>query len=154
MAIAMLASCSNNKKEKEQFLIPPSIALTKQDTINIMEQVKAYVAQIDGKHYEDAADMLYTLNNDTLVPLTAEQKKKYIMGLNSFNIYATEVVGPIIRSEKNNEVCIKAQIMENGDIKNDVGITRFYLNPVQKDGKWYLTLRDHHQEGVDNPYQH
>ena len=38
-------------------------------------------------------------------------------------------------------------------MENNIGVTHFSLNPVLKDGTWYLTVRDKDAEGVENYYE-
>ena len=38
-------------------------------------------------------------------------------------------------------------------LEKEIGVTTLTLNPVVKDGKWYLTIRDKHAEGVKDVYK-
>ena len=99
-----------------------------------------------------AAEQLYFVRNDSIFPLDNEKKEGFIKGLSIFHIYDTKVEGLIIRDAMNNEVCVTLQIMKDGDIKQNKGVTKFYLNPVKINGTWYMTLRDKKAEGVMKPY--
>ena len=44
------------------------------------------------------------------------------------------------------------QIQENGNISENIGTISMSLNPVYKDGEWYLTLYDKYAEGVEDIY--
>ena len=59
----------------------------------------------------------------------------------------------ILHSDKNNEVAFYVQMVPNGDLEKEIGVTTLTLNPVVKDGKWYLTIRDKHAEGVKDVYK-
>lgn len=149
----ILASCSSKKKEQETvFLRPPSITLCAQDTIDIMKQVEDYVALFGKNKLEEASQKLYFVRNDSVFPLTKEKKEGFVKGLSTFHIYKSKVEHLIIRNELNNEVSVILQVIENGDIDKGVGITRFFLNPVKVNNKWYITLRDKYAEGVARPY--
>jgi len=59
----------------------------------------------------------------------------------------------VLRSDKNNEVKLTVQIVSSGDLDKEIGVTHLSLNPVVKDGKWYLTLLDKNAEGVEEIYE-
>ena len=47
------------------------------------------------------------------------------------------------------EVLVEVDVsVESGNSETGEGTTNLFLNPVQKDGQWYLTLLDTHAEGV------
>lgn len=147
-----LVSCKDEKPKKRLYLCPPAIELTQQDTTDIMQKVEAYVSLFGENRLKDAAEQLYFVRNDSIFPLDNEKKEGFIKGLSIFHIYDTKVEGLIIRDAMNNEVCVTLQIMKDGDIKQNKGVTKFYLNPVKINGKWYMTLRDKKAEGVMKPY--
>ena len=151
-ALLLIASCGEKKESKKQLLRPPAIALSAQDTIQIMEKVKAYDALFKANRMSEAAEMLYFVRNDSIFPLTQEKKEAFVKGISTFHIYDTKIDYLIVRDELNNEVCIISQIIEDGNIRERKGITKFFFNPVKKDGMWYLTVRDKYAEGVNNPY--
>ena len=68
-------------------------------------------------------------------------------------VYAVRTTSFILRSDKNNDVKLTVQIDENGDIDKNIGTISFSLNPVYKDGNWYLTVLDKYAEGVENIYE-
>ena len=51
-------------------------------------------------------------------------------------------------SDRDNQLRIALKIVESGNFETGEGTTNLFLNPVQKDGQWYLTLLDTHAEGV------
>jgi hypothetical protein len=51
-------------------------------------------------------------------------------------------------SDRDNQLRIALKIVESGNLETGEGTTNMFLNPVQKDGQWYLTLLDTHAEGV------
>lgn len=67
-------------------------------------------------------------------------------------IYAAKTNSFVLRSDKNNQVDVLIQITKDGDIDKGIGISKMSLNPVVKNGKWYLTLLDKNAEGVIDVY--
>ena len=68
-------------------------------------------------------------------------------------IYDCKVTTLILRSELNNEARVVVKVREDGDIEKQIGTTTISLNPVQIEGKWYLTLLDKNAQGVQDVYE-
>lgn len=147
-----LASCTEKKEPKKNILRPPSIALSSQDTTEINQKIEAHLSLLKEKKLEEMADMLYYMDNDSISLLDDTRKENFVKGLSVFNIYDAKVKHLIIRSEYNNEVCVLLQIIKDGDISKNKGVTKFYFNPVKIDGVWYITVRDKYAKGVSKSY--
>ena len=108
------------------------------DSSEIKTLVDNYVENFKNKNFRVTASMLYTLRNDSILPLSEEMKQKYIDAYSHMPIYDCAVKGIILRSDKNNEVQVSVQIMPNGSIEEEKGVTTFCLNPVLKTGNGIL----------------
>lgn len=155
-SLLIVSSCGDKKKTEpavgSEYLRPATMQYSKQDTSEINNKVNRYVELIQNRNFADAADMLYTVRNDSLLPFTAEEKTGFVKAYSHFPVYNTAVTALILRSDKNNQVDVCLQIMKDGDIATGKGITVMSLNPVVKDGKWYLTLLSKDAEGVKDVY--
>lgn len=152
----LFVSCNNGSKKAEEkmpYLNPPTIELTQQDTLEIQSLTDAFVSMFRNNDLRSAAEMLFNVVDDEVIPYTEEQKSSFADHLSIFHIYDCRQTSLIIRSELNNEVAVVAQILPDGDIYNNKGVTKFVLNPVRKQGVWYLTVRDMEAEGVERVYK-
>lgn len=153
-----LAVFSCGKKEKKpqaigsEYLRPATMQYSKQDTAEINTIVEKYVGLVSSRNFEEAADMLYTVRNDSVIPYDDKMKKGFCAAYRQFPIYAAKITSMVLRSDKNNQVDICLQITQDGDISANKGTTTMSLNPVVKDGKWYLTLLSKNAEGVIDVY--
>ena len=77
---------------------------------------------------------------------------EYVDAMNHLTIYDAKMTAITLRDRKNNALRLTVQITESGDLSKEIGVTHFFLNPVLKDGKWYLTLLDENAEGVEKIY--
>lgn len=153
----LFSSCGEKKKAEmhNEYLRPASIEYSKMDTAKINELIDNYINCYKNNDLEAASRMLYKIKNDSIFPLSENERKQYMEALSQFRIYDAKATGFILRSDKNNEMTITLQIIPSpqGDIENGTGVMKFALNPILKDGQWYLTLRDLNAEGVENYYE-
>lgn len=149
-------SCNSEKKKysgKSEYLRPATIEYSAQDSAEIRQLVSNYVEAFSNKDYKATSEMLYKVRNDSIIPLDSREKAAYVEAYNHMSIYGCKLKSLVLRSDRNNEVKLTVQIVSSGDLDNEVGVTHLSLNPVLKDGKWYLTLLDKNAEGVEDVYK-
>lgn len=155
VSLILLVSCNSNNKKEEKFQVdlhPVEIEMTHQDTLEIADLVEQYSNLFLNNDLEGASHLLYSVKNDSVSPLSEDVRSEFVSALSIFHVYDCKYDGMLIHSDKNNEIKFTVQIMPDGDIRQDKGVTHFYLNPIKKDGHWYLTLKDPMAEGVRNIY--
>lgn len=149
-------ACNNKQKntaeESLPILRPSEIITTGQDTTEVMDLVNQYMALFANNDLEGASSLLYHVKNDSVHPYTAEERQDFKNHLSIFSVYDYKVNGIIFRSDKNNEVNVRIQIVPDGNISEGKGTTEFVFNPVKIDNHWYLTLMDLQAEGVRRYY--
>ena len=126
----------------------PVFEFTSGDSTEIMQLANDYMARFSAKDFRGASDMLYTVHDNTIVPLTDDQRNGYEQAMNALPIFASAVKELKLFSDRDNELRIAVQVAEDGDLESEMGTINFVLNPVEVEGKWYLTLRDEYAEGV------
>ena len=82
-----------------------------------------------------------------------KQDAGYKKAMSMMPNYGCKLKSFILNSDKNNDVAFYVQMVPNGNLEQGIGVTSLSLNPVVKDGKWYLTIRDKHAEGVEDVYK-
>lgn len=154
LVLSIFISCGKKKEERpHDYLRPASMYYSKQDTTDIYNLVDQYVSYFSAKDLEAAADMLYFVRHDSILPLDETRRAKFIKMYTVLPIYGVKSKGIILNSDRNNEARLTIQVAKNGDLDAEQGVMKFCLNPVVKDGKWYLTLRDMDAEGVEDVYK-
>lgn len=126
----------------------PVFEFSSQDSTAIMALAADYMTVFNIKDFETASNMLYTVHNDSIFPLTDIQRGGYIEAMKHLPIYGAAVKEMKLYSDRDNELRIAVQIAADGNLETEVGTINFVLNPVEVEGKWYLTLRDEYAEGV------
>lgn len=123
------------------------------DTTAINDLVNKYVVAFNAKDFNACADMLFTIKNDSVNPLTASQREGFLKAYQQLPNYGCKVKSFVLRSDKNNEVKLSVMLISKGNFDTGEGCTHLSLNPIVKNGKWYLTLLDKHAEGVEDVYE-
>lgn len=152
-----ILSCSSGKKKEltiaEQYLRPASMNYSGKDSSDIKTLVENYVSALKSKNIEAAANMLYFVRNDSIFPITDNDRKGFTALYSSMPILDCKATTLILRSALNNEARVVVKLKADGDIDRNIGTTTISLNPVQIEGKWYLTLLDKSAQGVEDVYE-
>lgn len=156
LAVFLLAGCHESKRKapsEELILRPASMDYTHQDSVQIRQLVDTYISCLTSHDIESVCDMLYFVRNDSLLPLTDHRRKGLSQMLAQLPIYDCEMKSMILRSDKNNAVQLSLRITEEEDEQKGAGFMNMSINPVYKEGNWYLTILDKDAEGVYEIYK-
>lgn len=157
LALCLVASCKNKKavdpNRQSEFIKPASMNYSHEDTMRINQLMEDYVAGFAAKDYDRTANMLYKVVNDSVFPLSDKEKANYKKAMSQIPNYGCKMKSFILHSDKNNEVAFSVLMVPNGDLEKGIGVTTLTMNPVIKNGKWYLTIRDNRAEGVEDVYK-
>lgn len=143
LSLLFVVACGKKQQqpvsEEHVILVEPSI-FDANDSATVSDLANEYLNCFNAKDYQSAASMLFKLENDSIRQLTAAERQSYISTMRHFPNYGTRYMGVIFHSETNNKLNFLLQVTKNGDLMKETGIMRFSLNPVRRDGQWYLTL--------------
>ena len=151
LLFAACAGCSEEKpKRTSEVMRAPSLDFSAQDSMTVKTLANDYLAAFAAKDYETAADMLYKLENDSIRELNDTERKGYLRTMAQLPNYGCKLKGIALYTTNNNRLIYMMQVTSSGSLDTEEGVMKFYLNPVLKDGQWYLTLLDMEQEGTEN----
>lgn len=145
VAVLIASSCSKKKQNnlqelQEKYLPKAEMALTKQDSIEVLNLTEHYLQLIKENNLDDAIGMLYYLRGDSLMELPKELADGHRMMLKRIKGIRYEINHLTFIDEKNSEVKYKVTLFDRkkGDTRpNEIA---GYVKPVRRDGKWYLTI--------------
>ena len=144
-----LASCGGKKSsETEEAHGLPVFHFEQQDSTAIRNLAQDYVDRINHGDMDGAASLLYFVRNDSILPLPSDKRQEFVEHMKLIGKYGCEQKELELYSDRDNQLRIALKIVESGNFETGEGTTNLFLNPVQKDGQWYLTLLDTHAEGV------
>jgi len=158
-AAALCVSCKHDKvKDNDsvygKYLRPPGVDFKAADTAEVRSLCDAFANALDAKDYDAASKMLYKFYGDSLKPLSEADQRGFVKAYSMRPLYAIKQHSFLLRDSLNNEVTYRLQIIKNGDINTDQGVTSLSLNPIIHNGKWCLTLLDVYAKGVNTkPYE-
>lgn len=144
-----LSSCGNKNKEvtvEEPGL--PVFEFNQNDSANIQSLADSYLASVNSGDFESAADMLNTVSNGVVSPLTDQERNGYLSAMKSLPQHGFVQQDLLLFSDRDNELRIAVKMTEDAKPETGEGVIMFVLNPIEVDGQWYLTLRSEYAEGV------
>ncbi len=144
----LLAACRGNNQAESNVSELPVFEFTNQDSLNIQALGEQFMSYFKAGDYEGASHMLYLVNNDSVRSLPANYAQGFQDMMSSMPIVDSELKELKLFSDRDNELRIALQISPEGDLSTGEGCINFVLNPVEQDGRWFLTLRDEYAEGV------
>ena len=148
LSLLTFSACKQNKLKSLEEIekeAKPEVAmqLDANDTIEVHSLVDHFIQYLSNKNVDAAVDMLYVLNNDSVVSLPAKMASTKKVLFKRFQGVKYDVDHLIFYSETDTEVKYTVTLFEKKD-ENDNRPNKisFFIKPVRRDGKWYLTMGD------------
>jgi len=137
-----------NKQSQNQYIAPAGMEYSGKDTTEIMGLVNKYVQCLNEHDYDGMVDLLHTFKDNRIYAFDETQRDSVKRGLQQIPVYAAKLYSFRLNNNVNNKICILVQLIENGDLEQEIGVSKLFLNPVYVQDKWYLTLLDLNADGV------
>ena len=99
------------------------------------------------RDYDGMVDMLYFFKDNRIHAYEGAQRDSLKRGLQQIPIYGAKLYSISLHSNVHNEVGILVQLVADGDLNAEIGVSKFYLNPVLVNDEWHLTLLDTNADG-------
>jgi len=149
--IAILCGCSNKKRSyTDSYVRPPSMVFSKEDTTQINQLANSFVEYINKGDISSASASLYYLDKGSVVELPLKKRQQFEEMLANIPFSGCQLKSFHLEGAKDNKIGVAIKITPDADVANNKGIITLVLNPVQVEGKWYLTLRDEYAEGISH----
>lgn len=149
VAVALFTvSCKDKQPTNNDPNQPFVVIYEQEDSLAISNLTNEYVTRFNSGDFNQAADMLYFVRNDSVFPLTQDQREGYIQAMNHIGRFGCQLKDMELNTFKDNKVRIAVLLNENGSLDEERGTVNFFLNPVKVENQWYLTLYDRYAEGV------
>jgi hypothetical protein len=139
-------SCSKKRTIKDaeaDYVLQPEMILAKSDTTEVLSLTNLFLNNLKYKKLDNAIAMLYYLNKEKIValPKTLEKRERMTMGeLLGCPKYTIDNV--IFLKETDCKVSITVTLFNKKPGENIPNQSGLIINPVRRNGKWYLTLAD------------
>lgn len=145
--ICLLCSCKGEQKPSDTSImvnIGPTMTLDSQDTLIVDQLATEYIEHLKNKEYEAALAMLYYLDPDSaVVPLPRNLAIRQMQIYHVFPVLDYKFESIRFRTESDCQVkyVITFDKAAEGEDPNKY-TTSMYLQPIRREGQWYLTVRD------------
>lgn len=153
LSALVFTACRRTSDKETTILRPASIDYSGQDTTEILSLSNQFISYLVDQDYDNAVDMLYEYKDYSAQPFVGTSRDSVRNGISSIPIFDYKLNTIILRDAVNNEVSFIVKLVPDGDIDEGIGVTKFFLNPVLVDGKWYLTLLDTNADGYQKLYE-
>ena len=141
---ALLSSCTSEKKGNDNSAatnLGPLMTLDSQDTIIVDQLSTEFIEHLKNKEYDEAVSMLYYLHPDSsIVPMPRNLAIRQEQIFRTFPVLDYKFESIRFRTESDCQV--KFVITFSRSPEGQDYTTSLYLQPVRRDGQWYLTVRD------------
>ena len=139
LMLVVFAACSDKKAPANQ---KPEYTFSHQDSMEVLNLVKEFIAKMENDDVPAAIDMLSILKGDSLLPLEPIQKRRQAIALNLVKGVKYDIDYVMFKSDRNNEVKVNITLFEKEENDPKPNKTAFFFRPVRQDGQWFLTTKD------------
>ena len=142
--LVLVCSCTGEKKGNEAtsaVSLGPAMTLDSQDTIIVDQLSTEFIEHLKNQEYSDAIAMLYYLDPDSsIVPMPRNLAIRQEQIFRTFPVLDYRFESIRFRTETDCQVKFNFTFSRNAEGKDHT--TSLYLQPIRRDGQWYLTVRD------------
>lgn len=145
VAALTLGSCGGNKKnvKKELSELPkPSMDLNAADTAEVVSLTNQFLDRLRAEKFDEAVGMIFFLNGDSIEVLSNDRARGQKALLERCKGVRYDVDYFVFSEEKDNIVKYTVTMFEKDANDPRPNTTSFYLKPIRRDGKWFLTMAD------------
>lgn len=136
-------SCTNNSEKNDQQSSHEAFvsSLSSADTTEVINLCQDFFSKLAGNAKEEALAML-SLSNDSgeVLPMTEEKLQSLNRQFTLFPVLDQHLVDFKFGNASDNLMRYKVVFAKDEDGKEEC--INFGLNPIRKDGKWFLTVRN------------
>ena len=143
LSSVLFVSCSSKEQQKTEVSAHDSFvsSLSSADTAEVLNLCQEFFAKLQQGEKESAIGML-SLSNDSgmILPMTEEKIKSLTSQFTLFPVLDNHLVDYTFGDAADNLMRFKVVFAKDEQGKEEA--INFGLNPIRKDGKWYLTVRN------------
>lgn len=140
-----LTSCKHKKTDSEivkESIPQPKDEYSGEDTTEVIGLANSFIERLNAKDIKSAMSMLFFLDGDSIRPLPAGLQRRQANALMNIQGVRYTIDKLVFDQEKDNEVKINIVLFDKKPGDNRPNTISFYLKPIRRDGKWYLTTAD------------
>jgi len=145
-AVLFLGSCGGNKKKDvpadSTELLKPNMDLNAADTAEVVALSNQFLDRLRANKFDEAVGMIFFLNGDSIEVLSNDRARGQKALLERCKGVRYDIDYFVFSEEKDNIVKYTVTMFEKEANDPRPNTTSFYLKPIRRDGKWFLTMAD------------
>lgn len=126
----------------DTYIAQPQMIMSKNDTAEVCRLVEAFLDNLQNNRYEDAVAMLHYLNKDSIEDLSPKRAKAQINVLRAVHGVKYTIDEMRFLKETDSQVKYSVTLFEKETNDPRPNTVSFFIKPVRRAGKWYLTMAD------------
>lgn len=133
-----MSSCTNKKTSVAE---TDTYNVTSQDTADVLKLASSCMDALKEGRTKVALEMMYMVRNDTLMPISNEQKEKMAKRFRFFPVLDYTIENFNFSQYDGNEVKFRVKFAEEDTIgKKPAAYTSIRFCPVKYDADWHLSI--------------
>lgn len=138
----MLTGCGEGKKASQGEPIPIFIEMSQKDTTEVLDLTKQYLGYLTDGRIEDALAMIKVIDGESIKDVPDELRKKQESSLKMLHPIRYEIDYYVFRFEDDCVLKYSGILFDKEDGDPTPNKVAYYMKPVRRNNKWYLTLAD------------
>ena len=141
LSVALFSACSDTGKKPSSKVAAdsPQMALSANDTASVLRLTNDFLELITSGRVDDAISCLYILDGDEILPLPVEHQEGFRELWNAFDIKGYAINSFTFKTETDTKVNYSLYLKDPTTSRNPPAI-KGLIEPVRRDGSWYITL--------------
>jgi len=135
---SLFVSCKREKPADDQNT-EPVIVFSKEDSTTVRNLVNTFIERLQENKISEAVSMIYFLDGDSICELNDTQFKNQARSLARVRGIRYDLEYIKIQDEKFNDAKINIVLFDKQEGDTRPNGVAFHLNPVRREGEWYLT---------------
>lgn len=104
--------------------------------------VNKYIQAINEHDVDAMVDQLHYFRDNRIHDFSDSERDSVKRGLQQIPVYAAKLYSLSLKDNVYNQAGILVQLIEDGSLDDEIGVSKMYLVPIRIGDEWYLTLPD------------
>ena len=147
LLLVALAACRGGQKESKlgddtPIIEEPSIEINDADRKTVDDSLTVFLNYMRNHQFEKAVDMLWVWDGEFVSRLSGDAARKQLSIYRQLQGVDYQLESVMFNTETDNVAKYRVVLFEKAEGDNAPNSVYFGLNPIRREGRWYLTVSD------------